>query len=110
MSVPLYEEDNPIASECHLITITWCKNLSLNGLCISVQGPEGDNQCNCKAELKPWYFWRKQGSKRFIEEDKAVDVFWDLKAASLNGETEPHSDYYVAVISEDEVVLAMGKD
>ncbi|XP_010251033.1 PREDICTED: uncharacterized protein LOC104593063 [Nelumbo nucifera] len=97
-----------VASECRLITITWCKNLLLHGLCISVEGPEGDNQYNCKVELKPWYFWRKQGSKRFIVEGKAVDVFWDLKAARFNGETEPQSDYYVAVVCEDEVVLLLG--
>jgi uncharacterized protein YegP (UPF0339 family) len=31
-------------------------------------------------------------------EDKAVDIFWDLKAAKFNGETELSSEYYVAVV------------
>lgn len=97
-----------IADQCRLITITWCKNLLVHGLSVSVEGPEGENQYTCKVELKPWYFWRKQGSKRFMVEGKAVDIFWDLKAAKFNGETEPGSEYYVAVISNEEVVLLLG--
>ncbi|XP_048229283.1 uncharacterized protein LOC8278274 isoform X2 [Ricinus communis] len=97
-----------IADQCRLITITWCKNLLLHGLSVSVEGPEGDGQYTCKVELKPWYFWRKQGSKRFIVDGKAVDIFWDLKAAKFNGETEPISEYYVAVVCNEEVVLLLG--
>ncbi|WCJ36149.1 hypothetical protein M5689_017365 [Euphorbia peplus] len=99
-----------IADQCRLITITWCKNLLLHGLSVSVQGPEGDqNQYACKVELKPWYFWRKQGSKRFlVDGNKSVDIFWDLKSAKFNGETEPSSEYYVAVVSDEEVVLLLG--
>ncbi|KAH7549823.1 hypothetical protein JRO89_XS13G0087000 [Xanthoceras sorbifolium] len=97
-----------IADQCRLITITWCKNLLLHGLSVSVEGKEGGNQYICKVELKPWYFWRKQGSKRFVVNGKAVDIFWDLKAAKFNGETEPNSEYYVAVVCDEEVVLLLG--
>ncbi|CAN6550777.1 unnamed protein product [Malus baccata var. baccata] len=86
-----------IAGQCRLITVTWCKNLLLHGL-----------SCRCKIELKPWYFWRKQGSKQFTVDGSAVDVVWDLKAVKFNGETEPQSDYYVAIVCEDEVVLLVG--
>ncbi|KAJ6748517.1 PHOSPHATASE 2C putative-RELATED [Salix purpurea] len=97
-----------IADQCRLITITWCKNLLLHGLSVSVEGPEGESHYTCKVELKPWYFWRKQGSKRFVVEGKAVDIFWDLKAAKFNGETEPNSEYYVAVVCDEVVVLLLG--
>ncbi|XAR50248.1 hypothetical protein NMG60_11004521 [Bertholletia excelsa] len=97
-----------IADQCRLITITWCKNLLLHGLSVSVEGPNSETQYNCKVELKPWYFWRKQGSKRFIVDDKHIDVFWDLRNAKFSGETEPSSDYYVAVVCGDEVVLLIG--
>ncbi|XP_014490576.1 uncharacterized protein LOC106753297 [Vigna radiata var. radiata] len=97
-----------VADHCRLITITWCKNLLLHGLSVSVEGPEGEEQYTCKVEVKPWYFWRKQGSKRFIVDGKAVDIFWDLKAAKFNGETEPTSEYYVAVVCDEEVVLLLG--
>ncbi|KAK1377270.1 Kinesin heavy chain [Heracleum sosnowskyi] len=97
-----------IADQCRLITVTWCKNLLLHGLSVSIQGPEGDSHYTCKVELKPWYFWRKQGSKRIVVDGKPVDIFWDLKAAKFNGETEPSSEYYVAVVSDEEVVLQLG--
>ncbi|VVA25880.1 PREDICTED: DUF868 [Prunus dulcis] len=97
-----------IADQCRLITITWCKNLLLHGLSVSLEGPDGENQQTCKVELKPWYFWRKQGSKRFVVDGKAVDIFWDLKSAKFNGGTEPKSEYYVAVVCDEEVVLLLG--
>ncbi|XP_004501867.1 uncharacterized protein [Cicer arietinum] len=98
-----------LADHCRLITIAWCKNLLLHGLSVSVETPERETtQYSCKVELKPWYFWRKQGSKRFAVDGKPVDVFWDLKAAKFNGETEPTSEYYVAVVCDQEVVLLLG--
>lgn len=97
-----------IASQSRLVTITWCKNLLLHGLSVSVSGPEGHDHHHCKVELKPWYFWRKYGSKQFVVDGKVIGVVWDLKAAKFNGEVEPQSDYYVAIVSEDEVVLVVG--
>ncbi|KAL2492520.1 Plant protein of unknown function (DUF868) [Abeliophyllum distichum] len=97
-----------IADQCRLITVTWCKNLLLHGLSVSVEGPEGERQYTCKLELKPWYFWKKQGSKRFLVDDKAVSIFWDLKAAKFNGEIKPSSEYYVAIVCDEEVVLLLG--
>ncbi|KAF2282250.1 hypothetical protein GH714_043891 [Hevea brasiliensis] len=100
-----------LGGHCRLITITWCKNLLLHGLSLSVQSTNGNNEhyYQCKIELKPWYFWRKQGSKQFVVEGKTtVDVVWDLKAAKFNGETEPQSGYYVAIVFEGQVVLLVG--
>uniref|UniRef100_A0A7N0TJP7 Uncharacterized protein n=1 Tax=Kalanchoe fedtschenkoi TaxID=63787 RepID=A0A7N0TJP7_KALFE len=103
-----------ISDQCRLITVAWCKNMLLHGLSISVDGLNGDAHFHsCKIELKPWYFWRKNGSKRFHltldgGASKAVDVFWDLRCAKFNGETEPVSDYYVAVVCDEEVVLLVG--
>ncbi|KAL4347143.1 hypothetical protein GQ457_17G017800 [Hibiscus cannabinus] len=98
-----------IADQCRLVTVTWFKNLLLHGLSVSVGGPHGENQNGCRVELKPWCFWRKQGSKRFvIDGNKPVAVFWDLKAAKFNGQTEPVSEYYVAVVCNEEVVLLVG--
>ena len=97
-----------IANHSRSITVTWCKNLLLHGLSVSVEGPEKESQYTCKVELKPWYFWRKNGSKRFVVDNKPVDIFWDLKNVKFNGETEPNSDYYVAVVCDQEVVLLLG--
>ncbi|KAL0927851.1 hypothetical protein M5K25_002066 [Dendrobium thyrsiflorum] len=95
-----------------LITITWCRNLLTRGLSISING---DNQTNsCKVEMRPWHFWRRHGSKRFtIQGNKPVDVIWDLRNAKFCDEDnssspEPLSDYYVAIVSDNEVVLLLG--
>ncbi|EHA8591970.1 hypothetical protein COCNU_contig69143653G000010 [Cocos nucifera] len=108
-----------IAGHCRLVTVTWCKDVLVHELSISVVG-ESDNvgetninsnskQHGCKVlELRPWYFWRKQGWKRFHVEGKPVDVFWDLKSAKFSGEPEPRSNYYVAAVSGDEVILLLG--
>ncbi|KAL2935687.1 hypothetical protein RDABS01_018805 [Bienertia sinuspersici] len=105
-----------LANQARVITITWCRNLLLlHGLSVSVSAPFDESSLSsssssCKVELKPWYFWRKQGSKQFtIDDGKRMDVFWDLKSAKFNnGETEPSSEYYVAVVYENEVVLMIG--
>ncbi|XP_008811744.1 uncharacterized protein LOC103722827 [Phoenix dactylifera] len=106
-----------IAGHCRLITVTWCRDVRVHGLSISVV-EDSDNvdetnmisskRHSCKVELRPWCFWRKHGWKRFHVEGKPVDVFWDLKSAKFSGEPEPRSDYYVAVVSDDEVVLLLG--
>lgn len=97
-----------IASQLRLVTITWCKNLLLHGLSVSVDGSQGQDHYHCKVELKPWYFWRKQGSKQFMVDGKYINIVWDLKTAKFNGEVEPQSDYYVAIVCDDEVVLVIG--
>lgn len=114
-----------LGNQSRVITITWCRNLLLlHGLSVSISSPydegqsssssslssDSDGHYTCKVELKPWYFWRKQGSKRFpIDDGKKVDVFWDLKSAKFsNGETEPSSEYFVALVYENEVILLVG--
>ena len=97
-----------ITNQLRLVTITWCKNHPIHGLSVSVDGPSGHDHHDCKLELKPWYVWRKQGSKQFEINGHIIGIFWDLRAVKFNGEGEPQSDYYVAVVSEDEVVLVVG--
>ncbi|KAE9604312.1 hypothetical protein Lal_00002300 [Lupinus albus] len=106
--VHMYLYKTKIADQCRLITITWCKNSSRHSLSVSVENPKGGTEYSCKVELKPWFFWRKHGSKRFIVEGKHVDCFWDLKAAKFNDETEPISEYYVAVVCDQTIVLLLG--
>ncbi|XP_077229368.1 uncharacterized protein LOC143862242 [Tasmannia lanceolata] len=95
-----------IAGQCRLITVTWCKNLLVHGLSIAIDG--GDNHYICKVEIKPWSFWRKQGSKHFEIDSKAVEIHWDLKSSKFSGDPEPKSNYYVAIVCEEEVVLLLG--
>ncbi|WVZ67719.1 hypothetical protein U9M48_016762 [Paspalum notatum var. saurae] len=118
-----------IAGHDRLVTVTWCRNLLTHGLSVSIEGSAGGGKdkwgeadgggasaskqsCSaasaCKVEMQPWHFWRKYGAKQFQVDGKAIDVVWDLRGARYSDEPEPLSDYYVAVVSGEEVVLLLG--
>ncbi|OEL37872.1 hypothetical protein BAE44_0001108 [Dichanthelium oligosanthes] len=123
-----------IAGHDRLVTVTWCRNLLTHGLSVSIEGSAGGGKdksgsrewaesgattangggggksCSsaCKVEMQPWHFWRKYGAKQFQVDGKAIDVVWDLRSARYSDEPEPLSDYYVAVVSDEEVVLLLG--
>ncbi|CAN8265723.1 unnamed protein product [Cochlearia groenlandica] len=93
------------------VTVLWSKNLMNHSLTVMVSSLNNDMNYCCKIDLvKPWQFWTKRGSKSFDVEGNFVEVFWDLRSAKLsgNGSPEPMSDYYVAVVSDEEVVLLLG--
>ncbi|KAJ0253023.1 Uncharacterized protein HA466_0121240 [Hirschfeldia incana] len=93
------------------VTVLWSKNLMNHSLTVMISGLDKDMSYSCKIDLvKPWQFWSKRGSKSFDVEGTLVEVFWDLRSAKLsgNGSPEPVSDYYVAVVSEEEIVLLLG--
>lgn len=67
------------------------------------------HQITCKIDLKPWHFWSKRGYKSFAVDGNHLDAFWDLRSAKFgSGGPEPSADYYVALVSEEEVVLLLG--
>lgn len=117
-SVVLTSYRTLIAGHTRLVTVTWCKNLLALGLYVSIETPEptADGKSSsssthfstCKVEMRPWHFWRRLGTKRFNLCNPTVDVFWDLKNAKFSDEPEPVSDYYVAVVSDGEVILLLG--
>ncbi|XP_065873170.1 uncharacterized protein [Euphorbia lathyris] len=91
------------------VTVLWCKNLMNHSLNLIFNNPEGGSIFySCKIDLKPWLFWSKKGSKSFDLEGCQVDIHWDLRSARFSGSPEPCSDYYVALVSEGEVVLLLG--
>ncbi|KAI4341790.1 hypothetical protein MLD38_026473 [Melastoma candidum] len=75
---------------------------------ITVDSLRGDFHYACKIDLKPWLFWSKKGYKSFDVESNKVNVYWDLRSAKFSGSPEPCSDYYVALVSDEEVVLLLG--
>ncbi|XP_006645201.1 uncharacterized protein LOC102718506 [Oryza brachyantha] len=118
-----------ISGHSRLVTVTWCRNLLTHGLSVSIEGSAGNGKdkigreygeaadgagaggksCSaCKVEMQPWHFWRKYGAKQFQVDGNAIDVVWDLRSARFSDEPEPLSDYYVAVVSGEEVVLLLG--
>ncbi|OVA19730.1 Protein of unknown function DUF868 [Macleaya cordata] len=100
--------ETKLIGACRRVIVVWSKNLINLSLSITVNSPGNENQCTCKIDFKPWHFWSKKGLKSFELEGKRVDVFWDLRSAKFPGGPEPSADYYVALVSDEEVVLLLG--
>ncbi|KAK6125127.1 hypothetical protein DH2020_041140 [Rehmannia glutinosa] len=70
---------------------------------------EHDQAYTCKIDLKPWHFWAKKGYKSLVVDGNQMDAYWDLRSAKFSGGSpEPCSDFYVALVSEEEIVLLLG--
>lgn len=95
-----------LAGLCRHVTVTWVKNAKGQGLCVTVDDPS--YQYTCNVQMNPWCFWRKQGSQSFDVCGSKVQVFWDLSSAKYVCGPEPQQGFYVAVVSNDEVVLLLG--
>ncbi|EPS70399.1 hypothetical protein M569_04363 [Genlisea aurea] len=87
------------------VTVFWNKNLMNYSLSISI---EGCRDSTCRIDVKSWQFWAKKGYKTFEVDGKQVEAYWDLRSAKFSGSSQPLSDYYVALISDEEVVLLLG--
>uniref|UniRef100_A0A0D9W0E2 DUF868 domain-containing protein n=1 Tax=Leersia perrieri TaxID=77586 RepID=A0A0D9W0E2_9ORYZ len=89
-----------------VISVTWSKSLMGQGLSIGVD--DLSNQCLCKADIKPWLFSKKKGSKRLDVEDGKIEIFWDLSGAKFGAGPEPMEGFYVALVFDLELVLLLG--
>lgn len=96
-----------IAGYWRNVTVQWSKNLMVNSLCISVESVERDQVCTCKLELKPWHFWSRKGYKTFMVDGSQLELYWDFRSAKFSG-PEPNKDFYVALVSDEELVLLLG--
>ncbi|XAR68235.1 hypothetical protein NMG60_11003299 [Bertholletia excelsa] len=91
------------------VTVLWSRNLMNHSLTIYIDSEEHNNSyCSCKIDLKPWYFWSKKGYKTTEIDGVQVEIYWDLRSAKFTGGPEPCSDFYVAVVSDEEVALLLG--
>ncbi|KAI4319513.1 hypothetical protein MLD38_033101 [Melastoma candidum] len=76
---------------------------------ITVDSLRGDLHYSCEIDLKPWLFCGKKGYNSFDVESNRVNVYWDLRSAKFSGSPEPCSDYYIALMSNEEVEQVYGK-
>lgn len=95
-----------VAGYCRPVSVTWCRSLLGQGFSVSIDDPT--NQYVCKIDMKPWLFWKKQGSKSVNVEGKRMEVFWDLCSAKYVRGPEPKEGFYVAIVCEQEMVLLLG--
>ena len=101
----------------HLVTAVWNKNIINQSFTITIDrhgdgtgsGGGDDGALSLKVELKPWPFWSKKGLKSFFLDGHRLDVFWDLRSAKFPASSpEPASGYFVALVSQEQVVLTLG--
>ncbi|XP_023916943.2 uncharacterized protein LOC112029573 [Quercus suber] len=97
-----------IAGYWRNVSFIWCKNLMNHSFTVKVDSIDGDFNYTCKIELKPWHFWSKKGYKSFEVDGNPVEVYWDLRSAKFAGGPEPCTDFYIALVSDEEVVLLLG--
>ncbi|KAK4413816.1 hypothetical protein Salat_2794400 [Sesamum alatum] len=97
-----------IAGYWRNVTVLWNKNLMNHSLSISVDSVEQEAASMCKIDLKPWHFWAKKGYKTFDVDGNQLEAYWDLRSAKFSGSPEPSADFYVALVSDEEVALLLG--
>ncbi|XP_027344077.1 uncharacterized protein LOC113856459 [Abrus precatorius] len=92
-----------------LITVTWCKSHSNQGLTISF-GEENLNQVASSFRLNTnSRFLRKKKGSRLVESDESkVEVFYDLSNAKYDTGPEPVEGFYVAILIDAEIGLILG--
>ncbi|KAL8217150.1 hypothetical protein R6Q57_023987 [Mikania cordata] len=89
----------------HLITVTWCRNGTSQGLQISSgDDPTTVFRINTSSRL----FRKKRGSKSFEIKDSKLEIFYDLSSAQYRAGAEPVERYYVVIMVDSELVLTIG--
>ncbi|XP_051147476.1 uncharacterized protein LOC127262725 [Andrographis paniculata] len=97
-----------IAGSWRSVTVIWSKNFMNYSLTISVESLDRGRVYICKIDPKPWHFWARKGYKSFVVDGNQVDVYWDFRSAKFSGSPEPCADFYVALVSKQELVLLLG--
>ncbi|XP_076887054.1 uncharacterized protein LOC143537097 [Bidens hawaiensis] len=89
----------------HVITVTWCRNSTAQGLQInSGDDPTTAFRLNTNSRL----FRKKKGSKAFEINGSKYEVFYDLSAAQYGPGAEPVEGYCVVIIVDSELGLFLG--
>ncbi|XP_051136346.1 uncharacterized protein LOC127254989 [Andrographis paniculata] len=99
-----------IAGHWHNVTVLWSKNIMAYSLSMYIESMKNNWVYTCKIALRSWNFWGKKGYKRFEVDENPLDVYWDFRSAKLTTSPEPTSDFYVALVSKEEIVLYLGDD
>ncbi|KAJ8749927.1 hypothetical protein K2173_013842 [Erythroxylum novogranatense] len=87
-----------------LVSVTWCKNQTSQGLTINFgNDPSSSFKLN-NARM----FRKKKGSKLMEFDQSKIEVFWDLSSAKYDRGPEPVDNFYVLVMVDSEIGLVMG--
>ncbi|CAN1355176.1 hypothetical protein LINPERPRIM_LOCUS43628 [Linum perenne] len=97
-----------IVDKIRNVTVTWSKNVGNYILVINVENPSTEEPYTFKLDIKAWQFWGKKGLKSFDVDEKRVDVYWDFRQAKFSTSPQPSSDFYLALVDQNEVSLVLG--
>ncbi|KAI9080186.1 hypothetical protein K1719_037864 [Acacia pycnantha] len=91
-----------------LITITWTKNHSNQGLSVNFND-DGDPSAAIFRLNTNSRFFRKKKSSKFLESgDSKIELFWDLSNAKYESSPEPLDGYYLVILVDSEIALILG--
>ncbi|KAJ8634840.1 hypothetical protein MRB53_009107 [Persea americana] len=91
-----------------LTSLTWSRNFFGHSLLIHLYLHH--TIASFRLHLKPWLFWKKQGSKTFhLDHPKsAIHLSWDLSSAKFQSGPEPTSSFYIAIVVDGQMALLLG--
>lgn len=93
-----------------LITVTWCKSHSNQGLTITFGEENNLVAPSFRLNTNSRFFRKKKGSKVVESEPSKFEVFWDLSKAKYDTGPEPVEGFFVAILIEAEIGLILGEE
>lgn len=91
-----------------LITVTWCKSHSNQGLSISFGDDDPSASAPFRLNTNSRFFRKKKGSKLLESDESKIEVFWDLANAKYEAGPEPVEGFYVVILVDSEIGLVLG--
>ncbi|KAL9665052.1 hypothetical protein QQ045_020461 [Rhodiola kirilowii] len=97
-----------ISEVCYNVTFTWVKTWTGHSLTMKIQSLCDEDEYQCDISLQSYLFKSNKGCKSFREGKREMSLFWDMRSATHSGNPQPCSSYYIALVSNSEIVLLLG--